>query len=400
MRQDVTIGVVGAGTMGSGIAQLAAQHGHRVVLIDSQDAALQRARDAIEKQLLRAEGRGKLSAGSSSEILARISCQPLVGSSSAIGDAALIVEAIIEDIEVKRSLFRAIEEQVSDTTIIATNTSSLSVTALSSTLRHPQRFLGLHFFNPAPLMPLVEVVPTLRSDPQHLVTCRALMERWGKVPVVATDSPGFIVNRVARPYYGESLRILEEGIASTATIDWALTQYGGFRMGPFELMDLIGNDVNYAVTESVFAAFSFDPRYRPSLVQRRMVEAGLLGRKSGRGYYDYRDGATKPEPHRDDALAVRILERVRAMLINEAVDALLLGVATAADLDLAMTKGVNYPRGLLEWGAELGWERVLQQLEQLQQEYGDDRYRPSSLLRRLARGECSISEFQHARLHT
>jgi 3-hydroxybutyryl-CoA dehydrogenase len=215
--------------------------------------------------------------------------------------------------------------------------------------------------------------------------CQHLMTAWGKTAVRCSDTPGFIVNRVARPYYGEALRIAEEGIAGYATIDWAMRDIGGFRMGPFELMDFIGNDVNFAVTQAVFEGFFFEPRYRPSLTQQRLVAAGHLGRKTKRGYYDYRDGAAAPAPVKDSAAGAAIVDRIRAMLINEAVDALRLGVATAADLDTAMVAGVNYPQGLLAWCDQLGAGAVLQTLETLHAEYGEERYRPSPLLRRAAR---------------
>jgi 3-hydroxybutyryl-CoA dehydrogenase len=211
-----------------------------------------------------------------------------------------------------------------------------------------------------------------------------LAESWKKISVIASDTPGFIVNRIARPFYGEALRLLDEGVADIATIDWAMRELGGFRMGPFELMDFIGNDVNYAVTKSVFEAFFYDPRYRPSLTQRRLVEAGFLGRKSGRGYYDYREGASKPQVRQDRELGGAIVDRILAMLINEAVDAVFLRVGTVRDIDLAMTKGVNYPKGLLAWGDERGLDWVLRSMTELQHEYGEDRYRPSPLLRRLS----------------
>jgi 3-hydroxybutyryl-CoA dehydrogenase len=233
-------------------------------------------------------------------------------------------------------------------------------------------------------MPLVEIVRGQATSGALVDAAGALVQRWGKTAVVAADTPGFIVNRVARPFYGEALRILDEGIADCATIDWAMRTLGGFRMGPFELMDLIGNDVNFAVTSAVYEGFFFDPRYKPSLTQRRLVDANLLGRKTGRGYYDYRDGAVRPVPREDPTLGRAILDRVLAMLINEAVDAVFWGVATPADLDVAMVKGVNYPRGLIAWAEELGYRVVLARLEGLQAEYGEDRYRPSPLLRRLA----------------
>jgi 3-hydroxybutyryl-CoA dehydrogenase len=218
-----------------------------------------------------------------------------------------------------------------------------------------------------------------------VASARNLVNRWGKTTVIVRDTPGFIVNRVARPFYGESLRIYEEGIADVATIDWAMRECGGFKMGPFELMDLIGNDVNYAVTRSVFEAMYFDPRYRPSLTQKQMVDAGLLGRKTGAGYYNYDNGAERPKPNDDRKLAARIVDRVVAMLINEAADALLLRVASVEDIDLAMTKGVKYPKGLLAWADEIGVAKVYERLAALQEEYGEDRYRPSALLKRMAR---------------
>jgi len=228
-------------------------------------------------------------------------------------------------------------------------------------------------------------VPAITTAPAIAERTRALAAAWGKTTVLATDTPGFIVNRVARPFYGEALRILEEGLADVATIDWALREVGGFRMGPFELMDLIGNDVNFAVTTSVFEGFFYDPRYRPSLVQRRLVDAGMLGRKRERGYYDYRAGAVAPTPTQDRELGAAIVDRIVALLVNEAVDAVYLRIASPADVELAMTKGVNYPRGLLCWGDEIGAPEILRRLEGLQAEYGEDRYRPSPLLRRRVR---------------
>ena len=212
-----------------------------------------------------------------------------------------------------------------------------------------------------------------------------LVQGWGKIAVRAKDTPGFIVNRIARPYYGEALRIAEEGIASPATIDWAMKSLGGFRMGPFELMDFIGHDVNYVVTETVWQAMYYDPRYKPSITQHRLLQAGLLGKKAGRGFYDYAAGAILPAPVEDAALGATILMRVLAMVINEAVDAVHWQVATPAAIDVAMTKGVNYPTGPLAWGEALGWPKVLTTLDALRDEYGEDRYRASALLRRMVR---------------
>ncbi|MCE2495158.1 MAG: 3-hydroxybutyryl-CoA dehydrogenase [Flavobacteriales bacterium] len=376
------IGVVGSGSMGSGIAQVAAQSGHEVVLFDIAPQALEKAMAALKKIITRLVEKGRLTEEETGALIGRIH------TSSDLQDFAgcgLVIEAIVEKIEVKQKLFWDLQDIVGEDCILATNTSSLSIAAIASSLDQPERAIGIHFFNPAPLMPLVEIIPAVQTSPDITDAARRLIDSWGKVTVLAKDTPGFIVNRVARPFYGEALRIYEEGFADFATIDWAMKELGGFRMGPFELMDFIGNDVNYAVTESVFAAFYYDPRYRPSFTQKRHSEAGWLGRKSGRGYYDYRDGAPKPEPIKDKELGENIVWRILAMLINEAADALYLNIATREDLDLAMTKGVNYPKGLLKWADEKGIQHTLETLERLQAEYGEDRYRPSPILRRMVR---------------
>jgi len=376
------VGVVGAGAMGRGIAQVAAAAGHRVLLTDAVAEAVDAARDTIRSGLARDVAKGRLDQPRADALLARIEN---VGATptglEAFADCGVVIEAVAEDLGVKRALFAALEDVVVRETILATNTSSLSVAAIGAAATHADRVVGMHFFNPAPLMALVEIVPAITTAHDVTERTRALAASWGKTTVIATDTPGFIVNRIARPFYGESLRILEEGLADVATIDWALREIGGFRMGPFELMDLIGNDVNFAVTTSVFEGFFYDPRYRPSLVQRRLVDAGLLGRKRERGYYDYRAGAVAPEPVRDADFGARIVLRILAMLVNEAVEAVRLRVADPHDIELAMTKGVNYPRGLLAWGDEFGPATILDTLETLQAEYGEDRYRPSPLLR-------------------
>ncbi len=383
------IGVAGAGTMGSGIALVAAAAGHSVVLFDSFPGAIDRARAAHAGTYQKLIEKGKITADESTAILSRIvyTDQP-----KDLVDSGLIIEAIVEDLGVKQSLFTTLETIVSDPCVLASNTSSLSVTSIGGELRLPSRFLGIHFFNPATLMPLVEIIPGLQSDTELVNDVRALINSWGKTTVLVKDTPGFIVNRVARPFYGESIRIFEEGwldvpegAAGMATIDWALREHGGFRMGPFELMDLIGNDINYTVTETVWKQFYNDPRYRPSLTQKRMVEAKRYGRKSGAGYYDYAAGAVLPEPDKDPVRAARILHRVLSMLINEAADACYFKIASPADIDLAMTKGVNYPKGLLRWCDELGAAQVVKELEALREEYSEERYRPSVLLKRMAR---------------
>ena len=269
--------------------------------------------------------------------------------------------------------------------MLASNTSSLSIAALAGACSQPDRVVGVHFFNPATLMPLVEIIPAITTRPEVAAQSRALMNAWGKVTVMAADTPGFIVNRVARPFYSEALRLYEEGVADAATIDWAMREIGGFKMGPFELMDLIGNDVNFAVTSSVFEAMFYDARFRPAITQRRLVEAGLLGRKTQRGYYDYRDGARMPDANKDAVVGQQIVDRILAMLVNQAVDAVHQRVAAPQDIELSMTKGVNYPKGLLAWGDEIGAAVVLERLEALHVEYLEERYRPSPLLRNVVR---------------
>jgi 3-hydroxybutyryl-CoA dehydrogenase len=387
------VGVVGAGAMGAGIAQVAAAAGHKVILADAQTGATARARDSMASSLAKLVEKGKLTAEARMALLGRIEFieAPLNGTPAVYNECGVVIEAIVEDLGVKRTLFGALSGVVAPGAILATNTSSLSVALLAAAATHPERVVGVHFFNPAPVMPLVEIVSALSTSATVTAAARALVDSWGKTTVLATDTPGFIVNRVARPFYGESLRIFEEGIADCATIDWALREMGGFRMGPFELMDFIGNDVNYAVTSSVFEGMFYDPRYRPALTQRRLVESGRLGRKTKIGYYDYRDGATVPKPTEDRELGGRIVDRVLVMLINEAVDALYLRIASPHDLDTAMTKGVNYPKGLLAWCDELGASAVLEILDSLHDEYGDDRYRASPLLRRAALSGLQLS---------
>lgn len=376
------IGVIGAGTMGAGIAQVAAQAGHKVVLSDTNPEQLLRAEQQIKKSIEKLVEKGKFTAESGQEILQNLQFSTQLSEHS---QASLVIEAIVENLGVKHQVFQQLEQVVGPTCVLASNTSSLSIASIGACLQDASRFMGIHFFNPATLMPLVEVIPGVATSVENTERIEHLITSWNKTVVVCKDTPGFIVNRVARPFYGEALRIYEEGLADFATIDWAMTTIGGFKMGPFTLMDYIGNDINYTVTETVFAAFYYDPRFKPSFTQKRHMEAGFLGRKSGRGFYDYKEGSTAPEPIDNQVLGSQIFERILVLLINEAADAVFMQVASPAAVDLAMTKGVNYPKGLLAWADELGAAWVLERLESLFAEYGEDRYRPNPLLRRKAR---------------
>ncbi|APX99423.1 3-hydroxyacyl-CoA dehydrogenase NAD-binding domain-containing protein [Lacinutrix venerupis] len=379
----MNVGIIGSGTMGSGIAQVAATSGCTVKLYDTNQAALDKAKASLEKILNRLIEKGRIDTEEKNRIQSNIS---YVDSLKDLADSNLTIEAIIENLDIKKKVFSELESYVSEDCIIASNTSSLSIASIAASLEKPERCVGIHFFNPAPLMKLVEVIPAIQTSNEVLNKSIQTISDWKKVVAVAKDTPGFIVNRVARPFYGESLRIYEEGLADFATIDYSLKSLGGFRMGPFELMDFIGNDVNYTVTETVFTAFYFDPRYKPAFTQKRFAEAGYLGRKSGKGYYDYSEGAVKPEPTKDAVLSEAIFNRVLVMLINEAADALFLNIASAEDIDNAMTKGVNYPKGLLAWADEKGIDWCVSKLDELYNEYHEDRYRCSPLLRKMNRG--------------
>ena len=378
----MVVGVLGAGTMGAGIAQVAAQNGSEVVLVDLNQEMLTKAENNLDKVLARLVEKGSISEDEKINIQGRITYSTDVHD---FKSSKIVIEAIIEKLEVKHNVFANLETIVSQDCILASNTSSLSIASIGSVLKNSSRVIGIHFFNPAPLMPLVEIIPAVQTSQETLDFSKELIRSWKKVGVICKDTPGFIVNRVARPYYGEALKIYEEGLADFATIDWAMTKIGGFRMGPFTLMDYIGNDVNYAVTESVFASFYYDPRFKPSFTQKRHMEAGFYGRKSGRGYYNYVEGSVLPQANEDTILGQKIVNRILAMLINEAIDAVFLNVATKEDVDLAMTNGVNYPKGLLKWADEIGLNNVLMQLEELFHEYGEDRYRPNPLLRRMVK---------------
>jgi len=504
LSRDVAVGVIGAGAMGAGIAQVAALAGHPVRLFDTRMGAAEQARSSIADTLNTLAGRGKIGGELAAAATARIAAVHALGD---LVNVKLVVEAIAEDLTAKRNLYRELEVVVDSATILATNTSSLSITALAAGMKHPERVVGMHFFNPAPLMPLVEVVSGLATSCDVASAIHATALAWGKTPVHATSTPGFIVNRCARPFYAESLRLLAERAGQPATIDAIMREAGGFRMGPFELMDLIGLDINAAVTRSVWEAFFHDPRFTPSVRQHEMVAAGFLGRKAGRGFYDYTPDAQKPPPateaahpkpqalavhgelrmgsaliarliasgldvasavrdqrfpqgalccddstwlvpsdgrtatsmaseagvpdvvtfdlaldfgqcsrlavaradtcseagfataagtlqaagiavsRLDDVAGLAVLRTV-AMLANEAADAVMQGIGTAADVDLALQKGVNYPRGPLIWADALGVAYVRDTLRNLAMHYGEDRYRISPLIaRRCASGD-------------
>jgi 3-hydroxybutyryl-CoA dehydrogenase len=373
----LTIGIIGTGAMGAGIAQVAASNRCKVLLHDTNTIMLQKAIDGINSSLSKLVEKGKIDANEKTQILSNITSHQNINDLSGCN---MIIEAIVEDLSVKQKVFSTLETLVSADCILASNTSSLSIASIAAACKNKDRVIGIHFFNPAVLMPLVEIIPALTTSQKVFDESLSIIKSWGKVTVKAKDTPGFIVNRLARPYYGEAIKIYEEGMADFATIDHAMKTLGGFKMGPFELMDFIGNDINYRVTETVWQQFFYDARYRPSLTQKRLFEAGLFGRKSGKGYYDY-SILEMPQPNEDIALHQKIFLRIIAMLINEAAEALLLQIGTREDLDLAMVKGVNYKQGLLKWADELGIETILNELNQLHQWFGDDRYRPSTMLK-------------------
>ncbi len=374
------VGIIGAGTMGIGIAQVAATNGCKVWVYDANAKQVETATVGLEKTLTKLVDKQKISAEKMTEILANIS---IATELKDFKDCELIIEAIIENKEIKTKVFTELEKHVSESCVIGSNTSSISITSLGAELQKPERFIGIHFFNPAPLMPLVEIIPSLLTEKSLAEKIYNLMKDWGKTPVIAKDIPGFIVNRIARPYYGEGLRIVEENIATVEQVDEAMKTLGNFRMGPFELMDLIGVDVNFSVTKTVYNEYFYDPKYKPSLLQQRMSEAKLHGRKTGKGFYDYSEGAEKPVTEKDNTLYQQIFLRIISMLINEAVEAKRLGIANDEDLELAMQKGVNYPKGLLAWGKEIGYAKISETLQSLYEEYQEERYRQSPLLRKL-----------------
>jgi 3-hydroxybutyryl-CoA dehydrogenase len=389
LTKESKIGVMGSGTMGIGIALVAAINGHEVFLFEVSSKALERAKNDHEKFLKKSVEKGKITEAELNEILKRVYYKD---SFEFDQTCDMYIEAIVENLELKQEVFSNFDKLTGNETILCSNTSSLSITSIAAACKNQSRVIGAHFFNPAPLLPLVEIVPGIQTADETVNSVKELMLAWGKSPVVAKDTPGFIVNRVARPFYGEALRILEESIADVSTIDWAMKNFGGFKMGPFELMDLIGNDINFSVTETVFKEFYFDPRFKPSFIQKRLVEAKHFGRKSGKGFYDYSEGAAVPKPIEDEKLGKEIFDRILSMLINEAADAVYMNIASKEDVDLAMTKGTNYPKGLLKWADEIGIKNVVHSLSELKDFYEEDRYRVNPLLKTMVENNSKFYE--------
>jgi 3-hydroxybutyryl-CoA dehydrogenase len=372
------VGIIGQGTMGAGIAQVAAQNNCKVIAFDTNENILQTAKTNLKTTLEKLVEKQKISADQQQNIINNI---VYTSDINALAPCQLIIEAIVENLEIKKKVFLQLENIVSDACILATNTSSLSVTSIAAACTKSDRVVGIHFFNPAPLMALVEIVPAIQTSDVVLQKAKNTIDAWGKKTVIAKDTPGFIVNRIARPFYSEAIKIYEEGFANKETIDDAMKTIGGFKMGPFELMDMIGHDVNYVVTETVWASFFYDPRYKPSFSQKRLLEAGWLGKKTNKGFYNYEINAIREEISTDETLKKTIVDRIIVMLINEASEALFLNIASAQDIETAMTKGVNYPKGLLAWANEIGIESCVNQLDELYSTYHDDKYRCSALLR-------------------
>jgi 3-hydroxybutyryl-CoA dehydrogenase len=395
MREISTVGVLGAGTMGAGIVQVAAEAGLDVLVHDPVDGAVDHARGRIEGFLRRRVDKDQLTPDEAEAALAHV--RP-AASLEALASADVVVEAAPEDLALKRDVFARLDAIADADTILATNTSSLSIARIASAASRPGRVVGMHFFNPVPLMALVEVIAGPLTDRAVVDSVALLARRLGKTPVVAADTPGFIVNRVQRAYYLEAFRIYEGGLASLEVIDDAMRGIG-FRMGPFELADTVGTDVNLAAGEAIFDGFYGDARYRPSQVQRRVVDAGRLGRKSGGGYYEYgTDGARGgpwPALARRGMLpsldAPQIEARILACIVNEAASAVADGVGAAEAIDTAMRLASNWPEGPLAWGERIGLASIVHTLDALHAVVPDGRYRVEPLLRAIAdRGESFI----------
>ena len=381
------IAVIGTGAMGAGIAQVAASAGHPVHLVDAVDGAAERAQESIAERLDDRVRRGRMTQAEADEVVARLLPTATVGD---LPECAVVLEAVKEDLAVKQALFAQVASGQPPTTVLASNTSSIDVDAIADAVPSPERVIGLHFFNPAPAMALVEVVSGRRSADAFLTFGADLVRAWGKTPVRCASTPGFVVNRVARPFYGEAQRLLAAEVADAPTIDAALRS-AGFKLGPLELTDLIGQDVNLAVGTSVWEQTERDPRYEPTALQQQLVADGRLGRKSGRGIYAYAaDGTLETSAPDEERVAELVggpivtdpVARTLAMLVNEAVDLVHRGEASAADVDLAMRLGAGYPRGIIEWGREIGFDVVDRQIRELDAAFPGGRYRPSPALTR------------------
>ncbi|MCH7840372.1 MAG: 3-hydroxybutyryl-CoA dehydrogenase [Planctomycetes bacterium] len=402
------VAVIGAGTMGAGIAHLAATKGCSVTLIDVSADLLSRAIGQIGSRLDRSVAKGRVTAAQRKAILDRISPVTRIAE---LSDVELVIEAVVEVMEVKQKVFRALDDAAAAKAVLATNTSSLSVSQIGAVVEDPGRVVGMHFFNPPVVMPLVEIVAANQSGPEALALATQTARAWGKVPVRAKDTPGFIVNRVARGFYLESLRMLGEGVAGVKTIDEALRKLGGFRMGPFQLMDLVGIDVNYTVSCSVWERFGKPPRLTPHEIQSELVSQGRLGRKTSRGFYRYdcdppavdlerSEGQFEPSSSVRDAVVAFVesaalcdagklgesaivdhyaFARVVVAIMNEAALALMEGVASSEDIDTAMQRGTNYPLGPLAWARRTGYKTVVQLLEALDGETPDGRFAAATL---------------------
>jgi 3-hydroxybutyryl-CoA dehydrogenase len=391
------VGVVGAGTMGAGIAQIAALGGYRTVIYELDSRALERGLEQLRGALRRGAERGRWSEQDAIDALERIETDQII---EAVKDCDIVIEAAPEDLELKRNLFERLASVCGADTVLATNTSSLSVTAIAAAVPEPQRVIGMHFFNPPALMQLVEIVAGDESGEQALELGTEIAKGMGRVPIRARDSVGFVANRCVRPFFLDSLRMLGEAVAPHEEIDRIVRLGAGMRMGPFELMDLIGLDVNFTVAKSFWEQSFGEPRWRPTPIHERMVASGRLGRKTGRGFYAYE----KDTPHRprdpdfpgerpifdEDQLievagenAPVVLTRLGATIANEACFALGEGVASPEDINTAMRLGYNWPIGPLEWGERLGWSRALGVLEELRGLRGEA-YRPAPALRDFA----------------
>ena len=372
------LGVVGAGTMGAGIAQLGALAGIDTLLHDPIEDALERGMAEIEKNLGKGAERERWSADDAAAALRRLRA---ARSLDELRDRQIVIEAAPEQLDLKRELFEELSGLCELGAVLATNTSSIPVTQIASAAAEPENVVGLHFFNPPPLMKLVELIAAVQTGERALAIARATGEAMGKHVIEASDGPGFLVNRCGRPFGSEALRLLQERLASVEEIDAIYRQGGGYRMGPFELMDLVGIDVGFAVARS-FTELSFgEPRWKPNPLQAKMVAAGRLGRKTGRGWYEYADGEAPRIEIDMSARHRELLNRVQCCIVNEGVFALGEGVGSAEDIDAGVKLGLNWPKGSIELGRELGFDHVLATMDELWDGYREERYRAAPLLR-------------------